>query len=376
MSTRTVPFINLGAQYRSIRDEIRQALDRVIDSTSFILGEEVERFEKNFAEYLGAKHCVALNSGTSALHLALVALDIKKGDEVITTPYSFIAPAEAISYTGARPVFVDIDAESFNLDVSRIRGAITKRTRAIMPVHLYGLPVDMAELMKIAGEFDLPVIEDAAQAHGAECSVEGAWRKVGTIGDMGCFSFYPTKNLGACGEGGAVVTDNQRLFEKIRMLRNHGQTGQQYHHQFIGYNYRMTAFQGAVLGVKLKRLDEWIEARRSRAALYDGGLKDTQLKTPKRAENSKGVYHQYVVRAKDRDGLRKFLEERGIETGIYYPLSIPLQDAYRHMGHQEGDFPASEMCAKECLSLPMYPELEESDVEYVCSKIMDWAKKE
>ncbi|MFQ5862298.1 MAG: DegT/DnrJ/EryC1/StrS family aminotransferase, partial [Candidatus Brocadiales bacterium] len=345
MSTRKIPFIDLGAQYRSIRDEIRQALDRVIDGTSFILGEEVEQFEKNFAEYLGAKYCVALNSGTSALHLALVALDIKEGDEVITTPHSFIAPAEAISYTGARPVFVDIDAESFNLDVSKVRSAITERTRAIMPVHIYGQPVDMVGLVEVAREYGIPVVEDAAQAHGGECLIEGAWKKVGTIGDVGCFSFYPTKNLGACGEGGAAVTDNPKLLEKIKMLRNHGQKGRQYLHQFIGYNYRMTAFQGAVLGVKLKRLDEWIQARRSRAALYDEGLKDTSLKIPKRAENLRGAYHQYVVRTQEREGLKRYLEERGIETGIYYPLPIPFQDAYRHMGYKKGDFPASEMCA-------------------------------
>ncbi len=376
LNPRKIPFINLGAQYHSIRDEIRQALDRVVDSTSFILGEEVERFEKDFAEYLGAKYCVALNSGTSALHISLVALNIKEGDEVITTPYSFIAPAEAISYTGARPVFVDVDAESFNLDVSRIRDAITKRTKAILPVHLYGQPVDMARLMEVAREYGIPVIEDAAQAHGAECLIEGAWKKVGTIGDAGCFSFYPTKNLGACGEGGAVVTDNPDLFERIRALRDHGQKGERYHHQLIGYNYRMTAFQGAVLGIKLKRLDEWIEARRSRAGLYYDGLKGTPLRLPKRTDNLlNGVYHQYVIRVGDREGLGRYLGERGIETGVYYPLPIPLQDAYRHMGHREGDFPASETCARECLSLPMYPELEEEDIKYICKNIIEWQEK-
>ncbi len=374
MSTTKVPFIDLQAQYRSIRDEIRQALDRVIDSTSFILGEEVGRFERNFAKYLDAKYCVALNSGTSALHLALVALGIKEGDEVITTPHSFIAPAEAISYTGARPVFVDIDAESFNLDISRVRGAITQKTKAILPVHLYGQPVDMSGLMEVAGERGVPVVEDAAQAHGAECLISGAWNKVGAIGKIGCFSFYPTKNLGACGEGGAVVTDSLEIFEKVRMLRNHGQKDAQYHHPFVGYNYRMTAFQGAVLGVKLKRLNEWIEARRSRAALYDEELKDTPLKTPGTVEGTKGVYHQYVVRAKDREGLKRYLEERGIETGIYYPLPIPFQGAYRHMGYKKGDFPASETCARECLSLPIYPELAGKDIRYVCANIRDWVK--
>lgn len=375
MSTTRIPFVDLQAQYRPIRDEIRQALDRVLDSTNFILGEEVARFEKDFAEYLGAKHCVALNSGTSALHLALIALGIKEGDEVITTPHSFIAPAEAISYTGARPVFVDIETATFNLDISKVRAAITRKTKAIMPVHLYGQPVDMVRLMEVAREYCIPVIEDAAQAHGAECLIKGdRWKKVGTFGDMGCFSFYPTKNLGACGEGGAVVTDSQIIFEKIWTLRNHGQKDRRYYHPFIGYNYRMTAFQGAVLGVKLKRLDEWVAARRSRAALYDEGLVGLPLKIPKRAENLRGAYHQYVIRTEDREGLMKYLGERGIETGVYYPLPIPLQDAYRHMGYKKGDFPAAETCAKECLSLPIYPELAESDIRYVCSSIRDWTQ--
>lgn len=375
MSTTKIPFIDLQAQYRSIRDEIRQALDRVIDSTSFILGEEVERFEKDFAKYIGAKYCVALNSGTSALHLALAALEIKEGDEVITTPYSFIASTEAISYTGARPVFVDIETETFNLDVSKLKSAITRKTKAVMPVHLYGRPVDMAGLMEIAREYCIPVVEDAAQAHGAECLLKGGrWKKVGSLGDMGCFSFYPTKNLSACGEGGAVVTDSPEIFEKIRMLRNHGQKDRRYYHQFIGYNYRMTAFQGTVLGVKLKRLDGWIEARRSRAALYDEGLKGIPLQIPTMAENVKGAYHQYVIRTNDRKGLMNYLKEKGVETGIYYPLPIPLQGAYRHLGYKKGDFPASETCAKECLSLPIYPELEERDIEYVCDSIRDWVK--
>ncbi|MCQ4574450.1 MAG: DegT/DnrJ/EryC1/StrS family aminotransferase [Candidatus Brocadiales bacterium] len=379
MTIKKIPFIDLHTQYRSIRDEIRQALDRVVDSTSFILGEEVERFEKNFAAYLGAKYCVALNSGTSALHLALVALGVKEGDEVITSPHGFIAPAEAISYTGATPVFVDIDAGSLNLDVTLAGKAITRKTRAIMPVHLYGHPVDMARLMELAGERDIPVIEDAAQAHGAECLIEangsGRWKKAGSIGDIGCFSFYPTKNLGACGEGGAVVTDSGELSEKIRMLRNHGQKGKEYLHPFIGYNYRMSAFQGAVLAVKLKKLDEWVEARRGKAALYDEGLKDTPLKTPPKEKNLKGVYHQYVVMVKNRDGLKRYLEERGVETGIYYPLLIPSQEAYRHLGYKEGDFPAAEACAKECLSLPLYPELEEKAIRYVCDCIRDFLAK-
>ncbi len=370
-----VPFIDLKAQYRSIRAEIRQALDRVADSTNFILGEEVERFEKDFAAYSGSKYCVALNSGTSALHLALLALGIKEGDEVITTPHGFIAPAEAISYTGANPVFVDIDAEDLNLDVSRVRGAITRKTRAIMPVHLYGQPVDMSRLMEAAKESGIPIVEDAAQAHGAECLTDGGWKKVGGIGEVGCFSFYPTKNLGACGEGGALVTDSQEIHEKTRMLRNHGQKGKPYNHPFVGYNYRMAAFQGAVLNVKLKRLDEWTEARRARAALYNRELKDLPLKTPREFENRKNAFHQYVVMVKDREGLMTYLKERDVETGVYYPQLIPFQGAYRHTGHKEGDFPVAETCARECLSLPLYPELEEDSIRYVCDNIRDWARR-
>ncbi len=375
MSKTKIPFINLQAQYRSISDEIRQALDRVVDSTNFILGEEVERFEKDFAGYLGTRYCVALNSGTSALHLALVALGVKEGDEVITTPHSFIAPAETISYTGAIPVFVDIEAEGFGLDISRVRAAVTKKTRAIMPVHLYGQPVDMAALMKIAGEYGIPVIEDAAQAHGAECLMkDGKWKKVGAIGEVGCFSFYPTKNLGTCGEGGALVTNSEKIFEKVRMLRNHGQKDGEYVHPFIGYNYRMTAFQGAVLGVKLKKLDKWIEARRNRAALYDEKLRDTPIKTPKSVRDLKAAYHQYVIRTRDRDNLKKYLEETGVGTGVYYPQLIPFQDAYKDLGHKRGDFPAAEKCADECLSLPIYPELEEKDIRHVCNCITEWVK--
>ncbi len=369
-----VTFIDLQAQYRSIRDEIRQALERVVDSTNFILGEEVERFEQNFAAYSGAKHCVALNSGTSALHLALLSLGIKEGDEVITTTHGFIAPAEAISYTGATPIFVDINAGDLNLDVSRVSDAITDKTRAIISVHLYGQPVDMSGLMKIAGESGIPIIEDAAQAHGAEFLTEGGWKKAGSIGEVGCFSFYPTKNLGACGEGGALVTDSQEVYESTRMLRNHGQKDKQYNHPFIGYNYRMTAFQGAVLDVKLKRLDEWTGARRARAALYNSELKDAPLKTPGEFENRRSAYQQYVVMVKDREGLMTYLQEKGVETGVYYPQLIPFQGAYRYLGHREGDFPVAETCARECLSLPLYPELEDDSIRYVCDSIKAWAK--
>lgn len=373
MGMRRIPFINLKAQYLSIKEEIKAALERVLESGVFTLGEEVGHFEKEFAQYCGARYCVALNSGTSALHLALLALGIKEGDEVLTTAYSFIAPAEAVSYTGAKPVFVDIDPLSFNIDVSRIRGAITKKTKAILPVHLYGEPSCMDRLLEVASEYGLAVVEDACQAHGAECLLAGEWKKVGTLGDIGCFSFYPTKNLAAFGEGGAVVTDNVGLYEKIRMLRNHGQKGKDYH-PFLGYNYRMTAFQGAILRVKLKRLNSWIEARRRKARLYSKLLEGTSLVIPKEARDSRAVYHQYVVRTPKRDELRGYLEERGIETGLYYPLPIPLQEAYSSLGHKKGDFPAAEACAQECLSLPLYPELGEEDIEYICYSIREWAK--
>ena len=359
-----VPIVDLKDQYDSIKDEIREALDNVLNSCSFVLGKQVAMFEEEFAEYCQAKYCVAVNSGTSALHLALLAHGIGQGHEVITVPHTFIATAEAISYTGAIPVFVDVNQETYNMDASKIESRVTDKTKAILPVHIYGQPADMDPILEIAEKHNLVVIEDACQAHGAEYK----GRKAGCIGNAGCFSFYPSKNLGAYGEGGAVTTDEEAIYEKIRTLRNHGES-EKYFHQSIGYNYRMDAFQGAVLRVKLRHLDEWIEARRNNARLYNQLLKETEIITPTEPDFAKSVYHLYVVRVKNRDALRKCLGESEIGTGLHYPLPIHLQESYHFLGYKKGDFPVSEKISKEILSLPMYPELSDGQIRQVISAI-------
>jgi dTDP-4-amino-4,6-dideoxygalactose transaminase len=359
-----VPFVDLKAQYQSIKSEIDAAIARVIENTSFILGPEAERFENAFAEYVNARFCVGLNSGTAALHLALLACGIGAGDEVIIPANTFFATAEAVSLTGATPVFVDADPLAYTIDAGRIEGAITPRTRAIIPVHLYGQPADLDPFFEIARGRNLRVIEDAAQAHGAEYK----GKRVGALGDIGCFSFYPGKNLGAYGEGGAVVTNDEQLARQVRLLRDHG-SEKKYRHEIVGYNFRLEGIQAAVLDVKLKHLDRWNELRRAHAARYSDLLKDSGLVLPAEMNYARHVYHVYVVQSEARDALQKSLADGGIQTGIHYPIPIHLQPAYASMGHQRGDFPEAERQSDRVLSLPMFAELSEEQLERVTAAI-------
>jgi dTDP-4-amino-4,6-dideoxygalactose transaminase len=364
-----VPYLDLKAQYLSIRSEIDAAIQKTIENCTFCLGPDVLNFEKQFSDYCDIQHTVALNSGTSALHLAMLLLDVKAGDEVITTPFTFVATSWAISYVGAKPVYVDIDAKTYNLDPSLIQSAITSKTKAILPVHLYGMPFEINEIMPIAKKHNLPLIEDAAQAHGAEYH----GKRVGGFGDISCFSFYPGKNLGAFGEGGALVTNNETFAVRAKALREHGST-KRYYHDEIGYNYRMEGIQGAVLGVKLKKLDEWTKARRRVAKMYNELLRDTPLVLPYEHEHVKSAYHLYVVRHSKRDELKDYLQKHEVGWGIHYPLPLHLQKCYSHLGYKKGSFPVAEKVAEECLSLPIYPELSDDQIEYVSEVIHNFFK--
>jgi len=361
---QSVPYLDLAAQMRPIRSEIDAAIARVLDSCSFCLGPDVDAFEREFAAFSGSPHAVAFNSGTSALHVAMRLLDIGTGDEVITTPFTFVATSWAISYVGATPRFVDIEEATFNLDPAKAEAAISSRTKAILPVHLYGHPANLEPLLAVCGAANLPLIEDAAQAHAAfykdKC--------VGNFGAPGVFSFYPGKNLGAYGEGGALVTSDPNLAERARALRNHGSTVRYYHDE-IGYNYRMEGIQGAVLRVKLKHLTAWTEARRKIAHWYHALLADTPLQLPWEAPYARSAYHLYVVRHPQRDALMKFLEARQIGCALHYPVPVHLQKCYASLGYKAGDFPIAEKAASECLSLPIYPELTDEQIETVVSAI-------
>jgi len=361
-----IPFLDLKAQYRSIKPEIDAAVSRVLDSAAFVLGPEVAKFEEQFAAYSGARDGIAVNTGTSALHLALLAAGIGPGDEVITVPFTFVATVAAIRYTGARPVFVDIDPVSFTMDPAAVEAAITPRTRAIIPVHLYGQPADMDPIVRVARQHGLTVIEDACQAHGAEYK----GRRVGSLGDMACYSFYPGKNLGACGEGGIVVTNAETYTRSIRMLRDWGQE-QRYHHLLQGFNYRMEGMQGAILSVKLRHLDSWTEARRVRAAAYDRLLAQADIQTPVQMPYAKHVYHIYAVRCADRDSLQKTLQGLGIHTGLHYPIPVHLQPAHQDLCYRQGQFPHSEAAAREVLSLPLYPEMPVDMLEQVAFAVAE-----
>jgi dTDP-4-amino-4,6-dideoxygalactose transaminase len=361
-----IPFVAMKAQYENLRRELEAAVLRVLDSSQFVLGSEVERFEANFADYCGTRHAIAVNSGTSALHLALVAAGIGPGDEVITTPMTFVATVAAILYVGAKPVFVDIDADTWTIDVGRIPAALTARTKAIIPVHLHGLMADMAPLLAIARERGLVVIEDAAQAHGAEYLRQRA----GSLGTAGCFSFYPGKNLGACGEGGAVVTDDPELAATVGVLRDWGQTTK-YHHALKGYNYRMDALQGAVLGVKLAHLEAWTEARRRNAAVYDRLLRPLGLPCPAKVSGRRHVYHVYAVLVGERGRVRRRLHQAGVATGVHYPAPVHLQPAYADLGYRAGDFPIAERIAERTVSLPMFPELSEAQIGEVVDSLAE-----
>jgi len=359
-----IPFVDLRAQYREIREEVEEAVARVLADAAYVLGSEVERFESEFADYCGAAHGVAVNSGTSALHLALLAAGVGPGDEVITSPFTFIATAAAVRYAGATPVFVDVDPLCYALDPARIEAAITPRTRALIPVHLYGHPADMDPILEIARRRALVVIEDAAQAHGSEYK----GRRAGGLADFGCFSFYPTKNLGACGEGGIVVTSDPERARLVRLLRDWGQTSK-YRHDLLGFNYRMDGIQGAILRIKLRRLERWTEARRAHAARYQKELAGSGVSTPVEMPWARHVYHAYTVRSGSRDSLRDALAEGGIQSGVHYPVPLHLQPVFADLGYGPGAFPHAEAAAREVLCLPIFPELPADAPERVAACI-------
>jgi len=362
-----VNFVDLKAQYQTIKPEIDKAIENVISNTAFILGKAVAEFEEQFAAYCGAKHCAGINSGTSALIMALKALDVGEGDEVITTTNTFIATAEAISFAGATPVLVDIEDGTYNMDPGKLEKAITGKTKAIIPVHLYGQPADMDPILEIAKKKSIPVIEDAAQAHGAQYK----GKKTGGLATAACFSFYPGKNLGAYGEGGAVTTDDEGMAQKVRMLRDHG-SPKKFYHEFIGNNCRLEGIQGAVLSVKLKHLDKWNDGRRKNADLYRKYLEGTGVGLPEEMPYAKHVYHVFCVRVKERQKLIDFLKEKGIFTNIHYPIPIHLQKAYQFLGYKKGDFPVTEGCMDEILSLPMFAELTEEEIKYTADCIREF----
>jgi dTDP-4-amino-4,6-dideoxygalactose transaminase len=356
---RIVPHLDLKRQHDELREEILSALDRVCNAAAFILGEEVAKFEQEFAAYVEAKHCVAVNSGTSALHLALIAAGIGPGDEVITTANTMIATAEAISYTGAMPVFVDIDPTTSNIDPILVERAVTARTRAVVPVHLYGRSADLDALTDLASHRGLTIIEDACQAHGARYR----GRRVGALGLAGAFSFYPTKNLGACGEAGALVTNDDGVAALARKLRTHGES-RHYHHDRVGFNYRMEGFQAAVLRVKLKCLHRWTERRRDIARCYRELLAQTRVEIPVDDPRDECVYHQFAVYVNDRDRVRDALEAVGVGTAVHYPRPVHLQPAYVGLGYAPGSLPHAERACERVLCLPLFPELTDSEITY------------
>lgn len=362
-----ISFVNLKRQYSSLKNEVDEKILDVLQSTQFILGPNVEKFEEEFARYCDTKYAVGMASGTDALALGLEALGIGHGDEVITVPNTFIATVDAISRNGAKPVFVDINPETYNIDVNKIKEKISSKTKAIIPVHLYGNPVEMDALSELAIEYDVKIVEDACQAHGAIYKE----KKVGSFGDIGCFSFYPGKNLGAYGDGGIAVTNNKEIAEKLKMLRNYGQS-QKYYHDFIGYNSRLDEIQAAILRVKLKHLDDWNDLRGIHAKKYNELLNDIDgISKPSEQIHSKHVYHLYVIRCNEREKLQKYLTSKGISTGIHYPIPIHLQKAYQHLGYRQGDFPITEDYADRILSLPMFPDLTEEEIKYVARRIRE-----
>jgi dTDP-4-amino-4,6-dideoxygalactose transaminase len=365
-----IPFIDLAAQYHDLKPEIDAAIARVFESSQFILGQETEAFEEEFAAYCDVQHAIGVNSGTSALHLALLAAGIGPGDEVITVPFTFFATVATIGYVGATPVYVDIHPRTFNIDVRQIEAAVTERTRAILPVHLYGQPADMDPILEIARRHKLVVIEDAAQAHGAEYH----GRRIGSIGDIGCFSFYPTKNLGAAGEGGLVTTNNPEYARTIRSLRSWGEE-HRYYAVLKGYNYRLPGLQAAILRVKLSRLEAWTEARRSLAAEYDRLLEDADVLGPAVIPDVRHVYCLYTVQASRRDELQQDMERAGIKTAVHYPVPIHLMPAYTDARYKAGDFPVAEACAQSVLSLPLHPHMSSSEAQQVAHQIVALSRK-
>ena len=363
-----VPFLDLKIQYKGIKDEVHAAINEVIENTAFAGGPFVAKFEQEFAKFCNSKHAIGVGNGTDALWLSLIALGIGQGDEVITVPNTFIATTEAISLAGAIPVFVDVEDKTNNMNPALIEAAITKKTKAIIPVHLFGQTADMDPILAVAKKHGLYVVEDACQAHGAEYK----GKKAGSMGSTGCFSFYPGKNLGAYGEGGAVVTNDDELAAKMRMFRDHGQA-KKYYHAIIGWNARLDGIQGAVLSVKLKYLSAWNDARRKHAKDYTTGLSAVKdIIVPLEADYARHVYHIYAIRVKDRDKLMAYLTEKGISCGIHYPVPVHLQDAYSFLKKGEGSYPMAEKCASQYLSLPMFAELTDEQVAYVIEKIKEF----
>ena len=363
-----IPFVDLRLQYLSIKDEIDSAIQKVIFESAFIGGNDLKSFENNFANFVGANYCIGVGNGTDALFIALKSLGISKGDEVITVANSFIATSEAIAMTGASVVFVDCDEKTYNIDVNKIEQKITNKTRAIIPVHLYGQPAAMDEILNIAKKYNLFIIEDAAQAHGSKYH----GKNIGVLGDFACFSFFPGKNLGAYGDAGAIVTNNSDLAKKARMFANHGRT-EKYNHEFEGVNSRLDGLQAAILNVKLKHLDEWTERRRTIAKMYDEGLRDL-LVTPYVLPDVRHVYHLYVIRVQNRDKIVKHLKEKGIHTGIHYPIPLPFLNAYQYMGHKQEDFSVAYSLKDEILSLPIHGSMPDEQVEYVISNLKEAIK--
>jgi dTDP-4-amino-4,6-dideoxygalactose transaminase len=359
-----VPFVDLGLQHQALSTELQQTIAGVLERGDFILGTDVTLFEEEFSAYCGTRWAVGVDSGTSALELALRAFGVGPGDEVITAANTFVATASAIAYTGAKPVLVDVDPKTYTIDVSQAESEISNRTAAIIPVHLYGQPADMDPIMELAGRHGLAVIEDACQAHGAKYK----GMTVGSIGHAGAFSFYPSKNLGACGDGGMLTTDDEQLAQRVRMLRDHGQR-EKYRHALLGYNRRLDTIQAAVLRVKLRYLDTWNAQRRRRAGLYTRLLADCPVMTPVVANYADPVWHLYVIRSVIRDGLRDYLVSQGISVGMHYPIPIHKQPAYAYLGYENGRLPTTEELADQILSLPMCPALAEESLEYVVETI-------
>jgi dTDP-4-amino-4,6-dideoxygalactose transaminase len=364
-----IPLVDLRAQYDSISSEILAAVRAVFESSEFVLGRAVVDFEAKFAEYVGSRRALGVNSGTSALHLALLAAGVGPGDEVVTTPMTFIATASAVDYCGATPVFADVEQDTLLLDHRLIEARITPRTKAILPVHLHGVPADHDPMVEIAQRLGLSLIEDAALAHGAEYR----GRSVGTIGHLGCFSFYPGKNLGAYGEGGAVTTDDSDFIRRIGLLRDWG-AERRYHHDIKAFNYRMDGVQGAVLGVKMAYIERWTQARRRLAARYDERLTELGYRIPAAPADRRHVYHVYAIRHRRRDELAAFLSERGIASGIHYPIPVHLQKAFAELGHAPGDFPNAERAADELLSLPIFPEMTVGQQDHILAALADWGR--
>ena len=360
-----IPFVDLKAQYDSIKNEIDQAICNVIEDSSFIGGKYLKSFENNFANYIEVKHCIGVGNGTDALFIALKSLGIKDGDEVITVANTFIATSEAISMTGAKVRFVDCDKDTYNIDVNKIEKVINKKTKAIIPVHLYGQSADMGRVIEIAKRHNLFVIEDAAQAHGAKYKN----KNIGTMGDVGCFSFFPSKNLGAYGDSGAIVTNNDELAQKARMFANHGRI-EKYNHEFEGINSRLDGLQAAILDIKLKYLEKWIERRREIAKMYDEELKNIVV-TPYVMPEVKHVYHLYVIRVKNREKVINYLKEKGISTGIHYPIPLPFLKAYSYLGHKPEDFPVCYSIKGEILSIPIHGDMTDEQIGYVIKHLKD-----